>query len=409
MTARDLLRASRSVLRDRMRAALTLLGIVIGSGAIVLLAGLLAGGEDALLRANQQANDADLIAVGRAEAPGKDRHRTTRELSRDDAVALAETRSLQGAEVSSEASRRVEARLAGRKKDVTLVTGTPGALGLYRLSVARGRFIDERDLADRTRVCVVGHEVWRELLEERASLDGLRVEAGGESWAVVGVLEERPIIGSTDSTSIWDRKLVVPETTFDAVLGSERERGRVFVRRPAEARTSLATLRDLISDTLLRRHHGVKNFELEDSDSHAQEQLILDIVQLLLLGAGLVALFVGGINIMNIMLVTVSERTREIGVRRAVGASPGAILAQFLFEAALISLLGGLVGVLSGAGLTYLGALVLRGVLGHWELHLELWSFAAGLGLSLLTGLAFGLYPAWRAAKLDPIEALRGE
>ncbi len=409
MTLTDLVRSSRTVLKDRMRAALTLLGIIIGSGSIVLLAGLLAGGETALMSANQDAYDADLIKVETADAPGKDRYRPRRELSLADAEALGETRSLGGARVSSEATRHVEARSGGRKKPVTLVTATPEAPALYRIAVARGRFIDQQDLDSRSRVCVVGHEVWEVLLDSQTSLSDIRVEAGGESWAVVGVLEERPIIGSTDSTSIWDRKIVVPETTFDAVMSPDAQRERIYVRRSPGAATPLAALRDLITKTVLRRHNNVKNFDLEDPDSHAQEELIMDIIQLLLLGAGMVALFVGGINIMNIMLVTVSERTREIGVRRAVGASPRAILGQFLFEAATISLLGGLVGVSSGAGLSYLAALGLRSALGHWTFYLEPWSVGLGIGLSLTAGVAFGFYPAWRAARLDPIEALRGE
>jgi len=118
---------------------------------------------------------------------------------------------------------------------------------------------------------------------------------------------------------------------------------------------------------------------------------------------------VGGINIMNIMLVTVTERTREIGIRRAIGATPGEILTQFLLEAAVLGLAGGVIGVLGGIGCAALSTLALRATLGAWTLHIEPWSIALGVGLALCTGVAFGLFPAWQAAKLDPVEALRFE
>jgi putative ABC transport system permease protein len=112
---------------------------------------------------------------------------------------------------------------------------------------------------------------------------------------------------------------------------------------------------------------------------------------------------------MNIMLVTVTERTREIGVRRAVGATPGAILGQFLLEASFIALTGGLIGVFGGMFFSWLIALVLTHAIGQWNLHIEPWSIALGLGLSLFTGIAFGMMPAIRASRLDPVEALRYE
>jgi putative ABC transport system permease protein len=112
---------------------------------------------------------------------------------------------------------------------------------------------------------------------------------------------------------------------------------------------------------------------------------------------------------MNVMLVTVTERTREIGIRRAVGAPPRAILVQFLVEAAAIALAGGVAGVLTGIGLSWLAARGLARLVGQWALHVEPWSIALGLALSLVTGIAFGLFPAWRASRLDPVEALRYE
>lgn len=418
----DILRSARVLSEGRTRAALTLLGIIIGTSSIVLLASLLRGGEEALLRASQQAAEADLLQVRRDAVSIKDRRRTRRELSRDDARALASSPALGGASTLSESVRSAEAQVNDRKKRISLVSAAPGALAFYRLEIALGRFIDDADLIERRRVCVVGQEVWRKLFDGRAALDPPprpdgapapppRLTAAGHSWTVIGVLADRPILGSTDSTNIWNRKVLIPETTYDALLSPSHDVDRLYVRRDpaASIRTPLAALRSVVEATLRRRHLGVTNFKIGEDEDSAQEKLILDVVKLLLMSTGLIALVVGGINIMNIMLVTVTERTREIGIRRAVGASPRAILAQFLIEATSVSLLGGLVGVLVGLGVAWLAAAALTQALGRWDFHVEAWSITLGLGLSAATGILFGFYPAWRAAHLDPVEALRAE
>ena len=410
MRLSDLLRSVSFVAVNRMRAALTLLGIIIGAGSIVFLASLLRGGEEALISTSQQAVDADLVRIRREDAPLDQRKKTRRDLSRTDAEALAGAQALDGATVGSESERPTSATFAGRKKRVSLVSATPAATALYRLFVERGRFLLDEDLTERRRVCVVGQEVWSELLKERSALDGAQITIEGEIWSVVGVLKNKPILGATTDTNIWNRKVLVPETTYDALLAPARDANRVYVRRRRGPVTlPIDTLREVIDATLLRRHLGVRNFKVLKDQTKGQEQLILDVVKVLLLSAGMIALVVGGINIMNIMLVTVTERTREIGLRRAVGATPRLIMLQFLVESASVALLGGLLGVALGGLLSWVAALLLRGLLGTWAFHLEAWSIALGLGLSLITGIVFGLYPAWRAARLNPVEALRSD
>ncbi|AUX42326.1 hypothetical protein SOCE26_037560 [Sorangium cellulosum] len=416
----DLLDSARFAVEGRTRALLTLLGIVIGTGSIVLLASLLRGGEDALVRASQDVVDTDLIEVRRAEVNVRDQKRTRRELSRDDARALAASPVLDGA--LSESARRTEAHASGKKTRTRLVSAAPAALSLYGLEVGLGRFLAASDLAERRRVCVVGHDVWKDLFGGRATLDpaapspgGIPAGAGaprliveGHAWTVIGVLADHPTLLSTDGTYVWNRKVLVPETTYDAVFSPAHEVDRVYVRRSSAIRTPIETLKTMIGRTLHRRHLGVRNFELEDEEI-TQEKLILSVIKLLVLSTGLIALVVGGINIMNIMLVTVTERTREIGIRRAIGASPRAILAQFLVQAAAVSLLGGVLGVLAGLGLAWVLAALLTQLMGRWAFHVEPWSIALGLGLSVAIGVLFGFYPAWRAARINPIEALRAE
>lgn len=397
-----LLEALRSAFAHRVRAGLTVLGIVIGAGSIVLLASLLHGGRAFLVHANQEASDDDVIEVHGEEPPPAQRERTTRPLSRGDVTAMQGA--LGGALVEPESSVDTIARLDGRKKRVAMVSAGPGTLALYRLEIESGRALDDEDRRLGSRVAVIGHEIYEELAR-RAPLGGLRLEIGGRLFAVVGVLAKKPMIGNTDSTYLWDRKVLIPPATYDALYAPSHEVNRIFVRRAPSPSAARGVMRGILD----RRHLGVVNFEFAKDESGGMEKLILDVISILLLGSGLLALVASGINIMNVMLVTVTERTREIGLRRAIGATPRSILVQFLLEALVLSLVGAGLGIgfgaLAGVGLAALA----RQALGFWALAVPAWSIALGLGLSVVTGLVFGLLPAWRAARVSPIEALRSD
>ena len=221
---------------------------------------------------------------------------------------------------------------------------------------------------------------------------------------MVGVLADKPYVGSTDGTNVWNRKVLVPETTFDSVLSPEQKVERVYVRDPARPLGDVVRAAEAL---LLRRSFGVKSFEVEDSKKRSQEHVILAVIRVLLIGTGLVALLVGGINVMNVMLVSVSERRREIGIRRALGATRRSIVAQFLAESVVLSASGGLIGVLGGAAMAALAALALGRWLGHWTLAIEPWAVISSLVSALGVGVIFGTLPAARAARVDPVLALR--
>jgi putative ABC transport system permease protein len=319
---------------------------------------------------------------------------------------------LRGAPVASEGQRDTFINVPKRMR-LRVVGAAPVALTLYRLEVARGRFISDEDLRERRRVAVVGEGIWKELFEGRPDIGDAKLTLDGHEVTIVGVLKHKSTLGGGDNGFwTWNGKLVLPHTTFDALYATTHEVNNLYVRLGANGALGdkLKAAEGVIQATVLRRHYGVENFKIEGQDSErGQEQLILGVIKMLLLTTALLSLFVGGINIMNIMLVTVTERTREIGVRRAIGAPPSAILLQFLLEAAFIALAGGLVGVLGGVILSWLIGVGLGRLIGSWNLHIEAWSIALGLGLSLSTGVVFGLFPAWRAARLDPVEALRYE
>jgi putative ABC transport system permease protein len=198
---------------------------------------------------------------------------------------------------------------------------------------------------------------------------------------------------------------MIPETTYDALYASTHEVDRLYVRK----KDHQAAARAAAFGVLSRRHFGVENFALSKDQSGGMEALVLNVIRVLLLGTGALAVMTSGINIMNVMLVTVSERTREIGLRRAVGETPRSILVQFLLEAAALSFSGGLVGVLGGIAVASAAAAAARAAIGHWMFAIVPWSLALGLGLAVMTGLLFGIVPAWRAARVSPIDALRME
>jgi putative ABC transport system permease protein len=410
MSAIDLLQSLRGAFAHRMRAALTLLGIVIGTGSIILLASLIHGGESYLMHASQEAEDSDVIEAYPHEPPAEQAKRTSRALSRMDADSVAKA-APPNVMVAPEASFDTYALHQGRRKRVAIVSTGPSTLTLYRLRVAIGRELDTADSTNGNRVCIVGAEVYEDLLRNAplvADSMPLRIEVAGHLFSVVGVLAKKPMLGNTDSTYLWDRKVLVPETTYDALHSPSHEVNRIYARGVAAGEGKRA-MRSTMTGVLLRRHLGVLNFELNKDQSGGTEQLILTVIQILLVGAGVLALLASGINIMNVMLVTVAERRREIGLRRAIGATPRSILVQFLLEATALSLIGALIGVAAGVLVSFATAWLARAGIGYWELAIPSWSIGLGLGLAVVTGLVFGILPAWRAARVSPIDALRAD
>ena len=409
MSVLDILQSLRGAFAHRLRAALTLLGIVIGTGSIVLLASLVHGGESYLMHANQEVGDSDIVEAYPQETPPEQAQRTTRALSRMDADAVAKA-APPNVMVAPEASFDTFALHRGRRKRVAIVSSGPTTLSLYRLRLAIGRALDEADRAQGSRVCVVGDEVYDELLR-REPLGGaapLHLEVDGHLFTVVGVLAKKPMLGSTDSTYLWDRKVLIPETTYDVLHSPSHEVNRIYARGAATGPAKKA-MRATMTGVLLRRHLGVNNFALGKDQSGGTEQLILTVIQILLVGAGVLALVASGINIMNVMLVSVAERRREIGLRRAIGATPRSILVQFLLEATTLSFVGAFVGVVTGVlASVAIGALAQAGI-GYWEIAIPAWSLGLGVGLAIVTGLVFGILPAWHAARVSPIDALRAD
>jgi putative ABC transport system permease protein len=270
-------------------------------------------------------------------------------------------------------------------------------------SLAAGHFPSDEEIALQRSVAVLGADALDMLFQgrEAAQVLGERVRVAGAPYQVIGVLARR---GKLLGMSL-DKNVAIPWTRFTAQFGTQRSLGISVKGDPAKLRE----LEDELTG-ILRRVRQVPPGKPDDFNINRQEQLLKIYEKLtfalygVAVGIGLITLFVGGIGIMNIMLVSVRERTREIGLRRALGARRTTILAQFLLEALLVSALGGSLGTAAGLGVAQLIALVS-------PLSAAVTPSAVGLGLgfSAAVGLLFGSWPAWRAATLDPVEALRYE
>jgi len=271
--------------------------------------------------------------------------------------------------------------------------------------IGQGRFLSQFDLDRRTRVCVIGREIVEEL-DLGTDPIGKEIIIGRDSFTVIGIMEEKgEFFGQSQ-----DDLIMIPITAARDVYGHDAFK-RLVLDFQANSAENVDLAKDQITEVLRARHH-IPEGKRSDFNVILQEEMlqitgsILGTLTSVVAGVVSIALLVGGIGIMNIMLVSVTERTREIGVRKAVGARKSDILVQFLIEAVTLSLLGGLIGVLGGWGLGILGA---KAIPGFPPAHVPVWAVALGFGFAALVGIFFGTYPAAKAASLDPIDALRYE
>lgn len=400
MSGREVVRlAAGSLLSYRLRSSLNVLGVVIGIAAVILLTSIGQGAREYIVRQFTQFGT-NLIAL----QPGKVRTHgvpggltgTVRKLTLDDLDALRRVPGVEGLVPLVLGTARVEAGERGRS---VLVYGVNSEVPrVWRFGVRHGRFLPPGDPRRSAPVVVLGTRLKRELFGEGNAL-GERVRIGGQRFLVIGVMEPKGRFLNFD----------LDDTAFLPISAAQRLLNRddlveidVLFSNAQEADRVVEGIRR----TMLERHAGEEDFTIITQ----KEMLdvlgrIFDIVSMAVGGIGGISLVVGAIGILTMMWISVNERTAEIGLAKAVGADRSDILALFLVEAALLSVLGGAVGIATGIGLARLLAWVLPGL----PIETPARFVVAAVGLSLLVGVASGVLPARRAASLDPIEALRAE
>ncbi len=397
---------------NRSRSALTILGIVIGITAIMLVVSLGAGAQ-ALILGQIQGLGTQTIAVIPGRAPSGPSDITSLysdSLKPKDIVALENKSNVPGLKAIMPVVFGAESAFYGSNAyQISIFGATELMADIFDLRPKEGYFFDKNDVDSRADVVVIGSKVANHLFDNGIDPLNQKIKIKGKNFRVVAVL---PPTGGGSLFNFDDMALVPYTTAQDYIMGT-----KYFNRLIIEANdgASVSLTADDVRITL-RESHGITDSSKDDFFVQTQQDLanrlstITSALTWFLVAVASIALFVGGVGIMNIMLVSVTERTREIGLRKALGATDRDILSQFLLEAVLLTAIGGLVGILLGAFLAFVIALGLSKGLGlNWQFVFP-WNGAfLGLGVSALVGLIFGGYPARQASRKSPIEALRYE
>ena len=399
--------ALRAINANKMRSVLTVLGMMIGVAAVIAVVSIVQGMQYKI-SSDLQSIGSNFIEV--YPDPGEERNpflQKLPDLTVEDAVAVrratADIRKFTPLYIAN-----AEMKYGNSRHHSQMYAVNPSYQDVVNHWVERGRFFTPLDEEARKRVVVVGRQIVEDLhLGSQPS--GKSIQLNNLSFTVVGVLEKKG--GSFGQNQ--DDIVIIPFSTASAIYGSESMRKLVLAFQMRTG-ADMELAKQQIEEVLRARHHlkkGVKN----DFRILAQEEIMKTISSVLMsvtliMGAVVgIALLVGGIGIMNIMLVSVTERTREIGLRKSIGARRADVLVQFLIEAIALSGLGGVVGIIGGSLL----ANIARAIISRWvtlpPVHTPFWAIGIAVSFCGFLGVVFGIYPAAKASKLDPIEALRYE
>jgi len=400
-----------SLKNHKLRSFLTLLGIVIGVMTVIGMVSIIQGLKRSFLRELESVGS-DLIIVSKFEPGSQFKRRTEEERERkdltfEDALAIEQECPLVRAvavQLLADYFQSIPIKYQNVRSDDSLILGMneqyPQVMSVYR--PRRGRFLSESDVRHRARVCVLGAEPAAALFPHTNPL-GKEIRIGADAFQVVGVLERRGTVFGQNQ----DNLVGIPITTLMKYFPYNLEQLQIILT-PKEHGYISETMEDVAN--ILRQRHKLGFGKPNDFAVSTQDTMVglydqmTGAVYLVMVVISSIGLLVGGIGVMNIMLVTVKERTREIGIRKAIGARSADILKQFLFEAVFLTGTGGILGVISG----FLVALLVKAAT-PLPAAVTAWSVAAGFLVSVSIGLFFGIYPARRAARLDPIISLRYE
>jgi putative ABC transport system permease protein len=398
---------------NRLRSGLTILGIVIGVATVILISSVINGIN---LRVQEWLDTmgSNVLWVSREpliQVNLSSEQRTRRKLTLEDAQALESLGHVMATESVVQTFKGFElgvvsAKYNGRKVFSSILEGDTARVGeVVAVTLLEGRFFTEDEDLRRAHVCILGHDTWEALFRDEPAV-GKQINVETGLYTVIGVLDKlKQPFGSGKNPN--DNDIMFPMGTFHN-LHPESNDLTIIVKYDDPQSRSL--VEEEVRETLrVRRKVPVRasdNFEIASPEAITRlwNQLTGGLV-LFMIAVSSVGLMVGGVGVMNIMLVSVTERTREIGVRKAIGATKRTILTQFTTEAVTLCAVGGIIGILMGTVLTYIVHFLPIGV----PATLSATWVSVGFSVSCAIGLLFGIYPAWRAANLDPIEALRYE
>lgn len=404
-----------SVRGHKFRSFLTVLGIVIGVMTAICIASILTGMRQNIISMIEEYGTNNIYAFHLSTGPrtGEDRSERTRKPL---TVADAETIKAQAPAVEDVAWVAPNVGYGGGPFDDNITYQgrnyrwgntqgvSPNHADLTNVALTEGRYITELDDAQRANVMVIGVNAAEALFPGMTNIAGTQVRMGGYNFEVIGVLEKRKagFFGENEE----DNAVYIPFRTAQKVAPAKGYLLMIIRGRTGQITEALSQ-----SEEILRRRRGVKfgdpnNFDIKTADKFIEQfDSITAMIGLVAIAISCLGLLVGGIGVMNIMLVSVTERTKEIGVRKAIGARRRDIVRQFLFEAMMLTFLGGVLGVLLATGISKLIMVLIPSL----PATIPLWAVITGLTVSIGVGLIFGVWPARKASRLDPIECLRYE
>ncbi len=390
---------------NKVRSGLTMLGIVIGIGSVIAMLSV-GQGAKAQIEANIQSIGSNLLlvmpgaqrGVGAAVSTGRG---ASQSLTSEDATAITALSDIAG--VAPELSRRYQVTTRGKNTNTSIVGTGPAYLSVRNVTIDEGSFFSDSQVSSRSKVAILGPTTRDDLFGAETSPLGQSIRVNGVDFTVIGVTKSKGGSGFANQ----DDTIFVPLSTMQLFLTGGEYVSTISIQ--AKDQQSMTSIQEAVTGLLLDRHR-ISNPQqadfsvLNQSDLVSAASSVTDTFTVLLASIAGISLLVGGIGIMNMMLTTVTERTREIGLRQAIGAEKQEIVGQFLGEAVLITLLGGTIGVVLGYGASQLITRVTQ-----IPTSVSSSSVALAFGVSAVIGLVFGFYPAQRAARLNPIEALRFE
>ncbi len=403
-TLRIFMMAYRGLRANLLRSFLATFGVIIGVSAVVSAMSILEGANRDI-RGKFESMGADLVYVIGGSSQRRSRHSATASLTPDDARAIRDRRNCPLVQaVAPEVQLNAQTvQYFDRNRSATILATSADYAPMNGYEAVEGRALRSEDILAERKVCVLGHKIADELFGNLPPV-GQRVKISGISFTVIGVMEKKGFLGFRQV----DEQVTIPLST-----GMKRLVRTRYVHMISVQAREASELDECITQIkrILRREHKIRPGTDDDftiaTVEEAKDQVawVTNLFGIVLYSIAGIALVVGGIGIMNIMLVSVTERTREIGVRMAVGARRGDILKQFLIEANVISVLGGGLGVLLGLVFTSLLESITVVLKPHTDSSIIFWA----LGMAIGVGVTSGLYPAVRASRLDPVEALRYE
>lgn len=393
-----------SISGNKARSFLTILGIVIGIASVIALISLGQGAKNSIQESIQSiGSNLILVQPGAQRSSGVSSGRgSAQTLVQADADAIKdEVTNIKG--VAADVSKRYQVT-AGDKNTNTSVVGTEPDYSIVRsISIDSGSFVTEQQVKSTSKIAILGPTTRDDLFGENADAIGKTIRINGVNFKVVGITKAKGGSGFNSP----DDAIYIPITTAQRYLSGNKYLSSINVA--AQDEDSMVSVQTQVNNLLLTRHKISDSLSadfsiINQNDIVSAASSITSTLTTLLAGIAGISLLVGGIGIMNMMLTTVTERTREIGLRKAIGAKKKNIITQFLFEAIMLTFLGGIFGIILG----WLASLILSKVVGITG-QVTLYSILLAFGVSAAVGIIFGYYPARRAASLNPIEALRYE